>query len=286
MGQIGESLVKLLVAKMGQHINLIPAEAKTPSIDGILQIHDVEHDCNRYINVQIKAGDSHVRGGMVKNRAMLHLGIEDIRDWKKSNYPTIVIWVPGDETKNEAYWRNAQFAKSGANGIWLKTSNKFDKAAFSHLIALARDHAGVLSAPLLQSTPLYPKKVREVKDIAWTFYNEWRAGGGRNPLLKEIKITLKGWRHLTRAGLSQSMICHKLCLLPCAKEIIETSRQIRYMRKFPRHGKEITLVRITGTLKERHRVAAIIDVVLEKEFLKETGRAEYTFLSVYERNHP
>jgi Domain of unknown function (DUF4365) len=285
LGQRGENIVKCLADKMGEHMNFIPAEQKTPSIDGVLQIFDKDHQCNRYVNVQIKTGDSHVRNRWGAKGAMLYLKAEDIRDWKAAKHPTIVVWVPGDEDKFEAYWRNAQYAKVLVNGVKLKTSNKFDKAAFPHLLKLAREHAGILSAPLLDSTPLFPKKVRDVKDVAWRFYTEWRKEGSRNPLLKDIKITLKGWRHLTRAELSQPIICHKLSLLPCAKEIVATSKELRYMRRFRREGKEVCMVRITGALKQRHRVAAIIDVVVEKEMAVGSSRAEYTFLSVSERRH-
>jgi len=283
LGLYGESVVRLLADAMGPYVNFIPAGQKTPHIDGVLQIFDAEHDCSRYINVQIKTGESHVRSRWGKKGAMLYLRLEDIRDWKTAGHPTIVVWVPGEEESPKAYWRNAQYAKIRASGVKLKASNKFDKAAFAPLLRLAREHAGILTAPLLSSMPLFGTKVRDVKEVAWQFYQEWRNEGARNPLLKKIRITRKGWRHLTRAELPQSLICHKLSLLPCAKEIIATSRQLRFMRKFTRNGRDIVIVRLTGALKERHRVIAIIDVVVEKEFCIGSPRAEYTFLSVYER---
>ncbi|CAN5367315.1 DUF4365 domain-containing protein [soil metagenome] len=285
LGKRGENVVKLLADQMNENISLIPAEQKTPSIDGILQILDSDHGCFRYINVQIKAGDSHVKNRWGARGAMLYLKPDDIRDWKAAKHPTIVVWVPSDEEKLEAYWRNAQYAKIRANGVKLKTSNKFDKTAFSHLLRLAREHAGISAAPLLESRPLFPKKVREVKGAAWSFYSSWRKEGARNPLLKDIRITLKGWRHITRATLPQPMICHKLSLLSCAKEIVATSQEVRYMRQFQRDGKDICLVRITGALKERHRVTAVVDVVVEKEMAPQSNKAKYTFLSVYERGH-
>lgn len=285
LGQHGENVVKYLADAMDQHINFIPAGQKTPSIDGVLQIFDTEHQCSRYINVQIKAGQSHVKNRWGDKGAMLHLRIEDIRDWKTAKYPTIVVWVPGEVDRPEAYWRNAQFAKIGASGVKLKASNKFNKTAFAPLLRMAREHAGILAAPLLLSLPLFRTKVRDVKEVARNFYDGWRQEGARNPLLKNIKVTLKGWRHLTRAELPQSLICHKLSLLPCAKEIVATSRQLRYLRKFTRNGNKVAIVRLTGALKERHRVITVIDVVLEKEFPVGSRRAEYTFLSVYERRH-
>ncbi|HEX5398697.1 MAG TPA: DUF4365 domain-containing protein, partial [Verrucomicrobiae bacterium] len=224
-GQRGENVVKYLMDQMSPHSTFLPAGQKTPSIDGTLQLFDPDHKCHRYINVQVKSGDSHVQGRWGSKGVKLRLDLADIRNWKKANIPTIVVWVPGDETKMEAYWRNAQFAKLTLTGVKLKASNKLDKSAFAPLLRLAREHAGVLTTPVISSVPLYPKKVGDVKQIAWNFCLDWRKNGSRNPLLKDIKITLKGWRHLTRPKLSQRLICHKLSLLPCAQEIIETSRQ-------------------------------------------------------------
>ncbi len=277
--------MKLLADAMGQNVNFISAGQKTPSIDGTLQIFDTEHACSRYINVQIKSGDSHVKNRWSEKGAMLYLSIEDIKNWKEARIPTIVVWVPGDESKIEAFWRNAQWAKIRSAGVKLKTSNKFDNGAVGPLLKLAREHAGVLAAPLLASPPLFTPKVRDFKDVAWNFYSDWRNEGARNPLLKEVNITLKGWRHLTRVGQPQSVICHKLSLLPYAKEIIESSRELRFMRRSAKYQRKVDLVRVTGALKERHRFAAIIDVVLEREFAANSARAEYTFLSVYERRH-
>jgi len=76
------------------------------------------------------------------------------------------------------------------------------------------------------------RKQDQIRDTAWKYYNKWRKTQSYSPALKtEIKISLKGWRHISGATGNKkralSDITRRFKLLPKAKEIIETSTTIQ-----------------------------------------------------------
>jgi len=76
------------------------------------------------------------------------------------------------------------------------------------------------------------RKQDQIRDTVWKYYNKWRKTQSYSPALKtEIKISLKGWRHISGATGNKkralSDITRRFKLLPKAKEIIETSTTIQ-----------------------------------------------------------
>lgn len=75
--------------------------------------------------------------------------------------------------------------------------------------------------------------LKKVRDEAWKFYQEWRKGKTYSPALKtEIRISLKGWAHLSGSDRAKRKRTYKDAyrrykLLPYAREIIETSTTIQ-----------------------------------------------------------
>ena len=78
--------------------------------------------------------------------------------------------------------------------------------------------------------------MKAVKLKAWRYYKSWRKKKTYSPALKsEIKVSLKGWRHLTGASgfkkRSFADIYRRLKLLPYAREIILKSTTIQNITK-------------------------------------------------------
>ena len=74
--------------------------------------------------------------------------------------------------------------------------------------------------------------LKKVKEKAWKFYCSWRKVKTYSPALEsEIRISLKGWRHLSGATgykkRSAKDVYRRLTLLPYAKKIIEKSTTIQ-----------------------------------------------------------
>ena len=75
--------------------------------------------------------------------------------------------------------------------------------------------------------------LKKVRQEAWEFYQNWRKQKTYSPALKsEIRISLKGWAHLSgsdkaRKKRTQKDAYRRYKLLPHAKEIIETSTTIQ-----------------------------------------------------------
>lgn len=75
--------------------------------------------------------------------------------------------------------------------------------------------------------------LKKVREEAWEFYQEWRKEKTYSPALKsEIRISLKGWAHLSGSDRARKKRTYKDAyrrykLLPYAKEIIKTSTTIQ-----------------------------------------------------------
>lgn len=231
LAQQGVAFVKLRAAEMG--FVFTPTGDKTPSIDGHLQGWDETSDTNLYIAVQIKTGNSYARG-LKTSSEFIHvspLRREDILDWKHSNIPVILVWVSSDGSKRFALWGNAKLAKLASRTLKISKKSLFNQEARPKLLELARIGAGSPTIPRLTKPPLFPTRVSEVKKRAWKFYSEWREQGSNSPIFGKVDITLKGWRHITRVSSSQREVIHKLSLLPCARELIDTCTQSLFLRK-------------------------------------------------------
>lgn len=74
--------------------------------------------------------------------------------------------------------------------------------------------------------------LKKIKQQAWIFYNEWRKQKTFSPALNtDIRISLKGWYHITGAKGYKQRSAHdvyrRLMILHHAKSIIETATTIQ-----------------------------------------------------------
>lgn len=297
LGKKGESFVIHQFAEF--NVDCIWGNGKTPSIEGVIRIKDEVFKTNLSLGVQIKTGNSYVHQSKKSKRHIILTKLEesDIRDWKASNIPVIVIWVSDDPSgKRYALWADTTRIKKGAKQIKILKTALVDRNCVPKLLEIARAYAGLPVVPILKETPLFPTLVKDVKKDARKFYEKWRRVKTVSPIFGHVRITLKAWRHITRIKSSQREICHKLSCLPCARELIMNANQCRFLRKIERDGakeeensriiddpKSVKeLWSICGTHQSPFRADVLLEVVIEVE-RRGQNILKATFYSLHEK---
>ncbi len=138
-----------------------------------------------------------------------------------------------------------------------------------------------VSASSLQFRP--PLRVKDVKGKAWEFYKRWHAEGSNARALGDarVNVTVKGWRHLTRADLPAQEVCRRLSLLPLARAIVERAPAV--VRDDLRVDGRRRLLSLQGTHRSGYgrRSAAVVEVIIEQRPAHGGSDVTYTFLSVH-----
>ena len=136
----------------------------------------------------------------------------------------------------------------------------------------------------LSTSPLSTLLVRNAKDAAWESYRAWKhdveAGRSLSPALGRINVTLKAWRHITRVRVPQREICHRLSLLPCAREVVEKAPTYRIVRRLGRR----VLISLEGVYRSPYQADVLVEVIVEQLRSKRDGTTN-TLLSVHERRY-
>jgi len=126
--------------------------------------------------------------------------------------------------------------------------------------------------------------MKKVKIKALRYYKKWRKEKTFSPALKEeIRVSLKGWRHITGATGAKKRnindIYRRLMLLPHAKAIIKKATTIQNIVK--RKGRtyyvfeEVRMIAEKGKKTQRK-----IRVILEED-----KKGKKVFLSVMDKKH-
>jgi hypothetical protein len=280
LGKSGEDLVAFRLSSIGLEFNR--AGEKTPSIDGYVMVHDAT--TNLHLAVQVKTGKSFLRK---KSARHLHVALDptDVRDWRETNTPVVVVWVDGqnaDSAKWTAYWASA--TRASASVIKIPCKSTLDAHSRTKIEDVVRAHAG--RAPQISSAPLFPAKTSEVKVAAWDFFQKWRREGSLSPLFGKIDLTRRAWRHITRVSRPQREVAHKLSLLPCAKAILESASRSEFRRKIETATELIEYHSVNGVYKAFYRRDAHIEVIVElvRPKISPSKEPQVRFFSVYERN--
>lgn len=277
LGREGEAFVRLCVEEMG--CRFIPGDGNLPSIEGHIQIRDPGSGGYLYIAVQVKTGQSHLSRKRDPKYVYLSLDRTDVLNWKSANVPVIIVWVDGVRPSRTALWGNALRAKKSGR-LRISSRATFDCTSVGDLLKLALAHAGRPQVPRLNESPICLANVRDVKKKAREYFRCWREAGSVSPVFGRVRITLKAWRHMTRASLSQRAIVHRLALLSCAKAAIETAVESQFLRKLE-NGTELRAVR--GVFKEAFRSDVCVEVVIQAKRHGRNGFANATLYSVLER---
>jgi hypothetical protein len=141
---------------------------------------------------------------------------------------------------------------------------------------MARKHVGFPTVRIIDHPPLCASAIKVAKQKAWQFYRSWRKESPISPVFGPITISLRCWRHITRVGLSEREIIHKLSLLSCARELIIASIQARFLRLLEdsdARGGYRNVVRelhsISGMYVSHYQSDILVEVVIE---VKRAGR--------------
>ena len=273
-----EAHVRALVAKMKHSWRM--AEQGSAALDGLIEIREPGGELTGLIiAVQIKAGRSYLtsKGKRTDTSPRMPMATRELRlEQKYLSYfqlikyaPVILIWF--DPFSENCFWGQIEdYSKTS-----IKIPHVFDRGAASKLAKLAkRWHA---SYPEL-NCPSEPRlSIRSPKQDAFQFYKQWRNQGCNSPAFGDVKISLKGWNHVTRPGHNQQMIMRKLSLLGAAKAILETQIKFSVLRIIRSPGPVRILYNQTARVIFRDRADAIVSVITEK-----IGIGPHQFLSVFE----
>jgi len=124
--------------------------------------------------------------------------------------------------------------------------------------------------------------MKATKEKAWKYYKRWRREKTYSPALKsEVKISLKGWRHLTGAtGYKKRPfkdVYRRLKLLPHAKAIIKKSTTIQNITT--RNKRKYYALEAVVPVKEAGKTQPRkVRVILQED---KTG--DYIFFSVMDK---
>lgn len=135
------------------------------------------------------------------------------------------------------------------------------------------------------SAKLAANNFRELKRIAENFYfREWREREKPAPAFdgETVRVTRKGWIYLTGKSATGDVM-RRLALLPIAREIIETTKQItdvRSEKKLHRHqGKTLTVETYFWSLIGKTS-EGIVKVIVEEMYNDGQPQGKH-FLSVF-----
>lgn len=243
------------------------------------------------IFVQIKTG--YVRKKPASGTYQLNLGKEHIAvhrpRWLAFPGPVIMINViPPHVTLGdpEAYWTDlrdpASFTNSGA--VVFDTKRKLEgPGGKASLFNLCWRWAEFRALPIVEAPEAvgwsrkHPGRVsssaESVRACGRVFYSDWMVAARSNPSqFWDVKITNRGWRHMTRIGRSKSRMLQSLLLLPAASKMLESASRLHPQRitrgaktSLPSgHSMERYYEALTARVTFFERQEAVVRVVLER----------------------
>jgi hypothetical protein len=200
----------------------------------------------------------------------------------QDGFPSAYALIRGVSPEQRIAWR-----KRGIEIIPYREHRQL-RGFFAELLELSETK---YQSGRLKTVPFAFTKVSDVKAQAWEFYSNWKQGTTYSPALKRnVAVTVKGWKHVTRRSRPQPEVCHKLSLLPCAREVIETCREAVLVRKLVPYvdasGRLVLrdLHVLRGRSQQPFRADIWVFVVIElKTFVDEDSVLGASFYSVYER---
>ncbi|QOF82382.1 MULTISPECIES: DUF4365 domain-containing protein [unclassified Pseudomonas] len=231
--------------------------------------------------------------------------------WLKFPGPVIMINViPPKVTKGTplVFWTDlrdpSNFRDSGA--VRFETKRKLDAInGKSELYNLCWQWAELRALPVviapsrLDWTNIHPGKIttssESFHERCREFYSAWMQEAEKRPTrFSNVRITNRGWRHMTRSGRSKARMMQSLLLLPAASKLLDPSNNLTpaMLTKVSQH----TLP--SGRIQSRHyegitvrvtffeRQEAVVRVIIESTTIREplSGKEETTrtLYSIYE----
>lgn len=203
--------------------------------------------------------------------------MEDLREVFGERLPTVYALMIGASGR-----RRRRLRKKGVEVVSVKGRH----AVVEFLTELRELSEVKYPSVRLDAPPLFPIRLSDVKGEAWEYFSIWRRDRCWSPVFGEVKITRRAWKHMTRVSRPQREACHKLSLLPCARELIQKARSARRVRVLvnPRRPSRIQreLYVLRGPHKSPFQADIKVEVVIEVA-REPDGRQTATLLSVLER---
>jgi hypothetical protein len=249
-----------------------------------------------HFGVQVKAGDSYVqsRGSrwLVKN-----ISPDRFRQWCRSHLPVLFVWVR-PTAPAECYWalirKDSTLERfSISKGALISPSLRYDLT-----LGMSRDQTN----SVVRGQVLIPPLGLGLRPIAKRHYRALlqQRAALMNPVLGDVRLSWRAWRHMTRQGRPKRYISQSLQLLPNLSEVVSASTQFLGMRRLARvrRGAWVTEVRLLAfrgpTLVFGARPPAEIRVVFRERIryplhwaqdvrLHENVSRDVTIESLYEK---
>ena len=275
---VSEAAVEKIVEQMG---HLWRGERGEPiGLDGRIEILGPGRELTGLvIEVQVKSGRSYLTNKKAKESKSRRVSVESRKmrlDKKYRDYfslirhaPVLIVWY--DPLSENCFW--GQFVRNTISYVLIR--DVFDRYAARAMARLARDwhdHHPQISYP-----PEPKISLRHPKQGALQYYKQWRDQECISPAFGTVRISLKGWRHITGHGRSQSDIMTKLRLLGAARSILETITT-RVVCRIVRSTPVPTIYyKQTARVIFHNRSDAIVSVITEA-----VGNGPITFISVFE----
>jgi hypothetical protein len=208
--------------------------------------------------------------------------IDNLHSVFRDELPTIYALIRRASQQERTKWRSR-----GVEIIPYREHRQL-RGFFAELLGISETK---YSSSRLKSQPLALTKVADIKAQAWEFYSKWKQAGSYCPALKmNVSVTVKGWKHVTRGSRPQPEVCHKLALLPCAQEVIETCPEavpVRTLEPIFETRQRVVLrdlYALRGRSPQRFRSDIWVYVVIEvKRRYLDNSILNASFYSVYER---
>jgi hypothetical protein len=249
---------------------------KSRGVDGLIEIYRKGVPTGRFIFVQVKSGLGHLRKTKSKTHYSIRVDAKDVEYWRRFNIPVILVWY--NIGADRAYWAQIDINSVSQGGWQVRLSKKcvFGLHSAGDLYQLCRTYYGIEDQLPVVQAPTTPKvTVNDVKETAFRFYDEWRKEHFITPAYGRVRISLRGWRHITAAWRTQRHIVGRLELLGAARQIMLTVPTKHKCREIVKERRVFFMQ--TAVVQYLHRGNAVVSVITEQY-----GDAPPTFYSVFE----
>jgi hypothetical protein len=268
-GVIGENRVREAVMAM-PHLWRRQDEG-APGIDSIIDIFRKSKKTGWIIYVQVKSGSSFLKSE-TDDTFVVRAEAEDTEYWSQLKVPVVFVWCDTSKKRPRLFWAHINKKTRSKEGwrVYISKKAKFGSHSSGDLYRLAAKYYSLRDRlPRISDANGPHIPVRAVKKAALEFYKQWQREPIISPALGEVRITRRGWRHITAISRTQRSVVSRLALLGAAKEILARVGDARKCRDFVETLKNGTKRRRvfyiqTAVAEFRHRGDVVVSVITEQ----------------------
>lgn len=245
-GKLGINIVENIVLTKLNSLWEKVAEENDDGLDGMIFLKKGNVQTGSIILTQVKYGPSYLKNiESVPDFYRINLGKEYLEKhrprWLKRDDPVILIYVDKD---SRAWWVDlkvsSSYCKKNKSIVLIPRNQRFSSNSKPDLMKLSgayfMQERIIIDAE--RDDVNYINLSSPIKKLAREYYKAWANEPKQersNPILGEIEITRKGWKHISRNGRKVERILHSWILLGIAKRMI---KEINYFYRLGRAIKE------------------------------------------------